>query len=350
MVESSPERSVQPLADDHWPVPWQPVWGESNGLGSHLGSLCVRAALWSTARLPAALLGVLVGALAELGARFGRKRTRAAREFVEQALGPLAAAERERLVRCGWRQLLWVTLDGARLARVPRAELGARFHVEISAEARRALEARRGCLLVTGHLGDWEAAFAVLPTLGVHPVYGVAKPPKNRPLSRALQASRERWGVRVLSRKGAMEAAPKVLAAGGTLGLVVDQRTSGRALLVPFFGRLARCERAPAVLLKRQRVPLVFLACRRAPGLTYELELGDVLFPEEWARRPVEEIVLRVNQGLERLIRAHPEQYVWIHERYRDTPRVQDPRAGARLARRGAGAATEPEGAAEDEA
>src|SRR5262245_9199902 len=209
----------------------------------------------------------------------------------------------------------------------------------MSADARRALESRQGCLIATGHLGNWEAAFAALPTLGLHPVYGVAKPPKNKSFSRVVQASRERWGVRVLSRKGAMGAAPAILRAGGTLALVIDQRTSGRALLVPFFGRLARCERAPAVLLKRQRVPVVLSECRMLAGpLRYVIEFHEVLWPEEWARRSVEEIVLRINQGLERLIRAHPEQYVWIHDRYRGTPRELAPDAPARLGRGAAGA------------
>ncbi|NOT30870.1 MAG: lysophospholipid acyltransferase family protein, partial [Planctomycetes bacterium] len=260
--------------------------------------------------------------------------SRAAREFLRQALGELPARERERLVRRGWLQLLRVTVDTERLVRVPRARLRQHFEVRLSADARRVLDERRGCVLVSGHVGNWEAAFAVLPALGFHPAYGVAKPPKNKFLAQALQASREGWGVRVLSRKGAMADAPAILKAGGTLGLVVDQRTSGRALLVPFFGRLARCERAPAVLLKRQRVPVVLLACRMgAAPLSYEFELSEVLWPEEWARREVEEIVLRINQGLERMIRADPDQYVWIHDRYRDTPRTLESSATARLRR-----------------
>lgn len=331
MVEES--SSAAP-AECEWPVPWQPVWGEADGFGSRAATWAVRAVLAVATRLPERVLGLLLRTLAALGARCGRRRSRAAREFLRQALGELPERERERLVRRGWLQLLRVTVDTERLVRVPRARLRQHFEVRLSEDARRVLDERRGCVLVSGHVGNWEAAFAVLPALGFHPAYGVAKPPKNKFLAQALQASREGWGVRVLSRKGAMADAPLILKAGGTLGLVVDQRTSGRALLVPFFGRLARCERAPAVLLKRQRVPVVLLACRMgAAPLSYELELSEVLWPEEWARREVEEIVLRINQGLERMIRADPDQYVWIHDRYRDTPRALESSATARLRR-----------------
>jgi KDO2-lipid IV(A) lauroyltransferase len=140
--------------------------------------------------------------------------------------------------------------------------------------------------------------------------------------------------VRLLSRKGAMEAAPAILKAGGVLGLIIDQRTSGRALLAPFFGRPARCERAPAVLLKRQRVPIVVVSClETGEPLRFVLEFHEVLQPEEWGRRDVEAIVAHVNACLERRIRACPEQYVWIHDRYRDTPDALAPDAPARILR-----------------
>lgn len=326
-------RESVPPAPSGWPVPWQPVWGTSAGFASRVATWAVRAALAVATRLPEGAIALLLGALAGLGARFDRRRSRAAREFLRQALGELPEAELRRLVRCGWLQLLRVTVDTERLVRVPLQELHAHFALRAGPENRRLLDDRRGCVILTGHFGNWEAGFAGLPTLGLHPVYGVAKPPKNLYLSRALQASRESRGVRVLSRKGAMADAPAILKAGGTIALVIDQRTSGRALLVPFFGRLARCERAPAVLLKRQRVPVAVVACRAtARPLHYEYEIADVLWPEDWARRGVEEIVLRINQGLERLIRAHPEEYVWIHDRYRDTPRER-PEASARLER-----------------
>jgi KDO2-lipid IV(A) lauroyltransferase len=318
-----------------WPVPWQPVWGESAGPFSRLGDWTARAALAGAIRLPQGALDALLGALAAGAQAVDRRRTRAAHEFLRQALGELAPAERERLVQSAWLQLLRVSVDTERLfLRVPAERVRERFEVHASPEARAAFAARRGCLVVTPHLGNWEVPLALLPELGLHPVYGVAKPPKNRFLSQALQASRERRGVRILSRKGAMGAAPAILKAGGTIALVIDQRTSGRALLVPFFGRLARCERAPAVLLKRQRVPIVLSHCLMAARpLTYRVEFGAVLQPDEWARAEVEEIVLRVNQGFERMIRAHPEQYVWIHDRYRDTPRELASGAPARMLR-----------------
>jgi KDO2-lipid IV(A) lauroyltransferase len=320
-----------------WPVPWQPVWGDSAGLGSRIGDWAARGAMGGAIRLPQGGFDALISALAAVGHRFDRRRTTAAREFLRQALGELAPAERERLVRRGWQQLLRVSAETERLfLRVPQGRLHRHIEVQATPEARAAFAARRGAMIASPHLGNWEVALAMLPELGMDPVYGVAKPPKNLFLSQAVQRSRERRGVRMLSRKGAMGAAPAILKAGGTIAMVLDQRTSGRALLVPFFGRLARCERAPAVLLKRQRSPIVISGCLQlARPLTYRIVFGEVLHPDEWARAEVEEIVLRVNQGFERLIREHPEQYIWIHDRYKDTPREIPSGAPPRILRSG---------------
>jgi len=325
-------RAEEPRA---WPVAWQAVEGDSDGFFSRLATLAVRAVLNGAMRLPQGVLAALLSGLARLASLVERRRVRAAHEFLRQALGELAPAELARRTRAAYVQLFRVTLDTERFfAEVPFARVLEHVELVVSPEARAALASGRGGLVVGAHLGNWEVGLTALVASGLHPVYGVAKPPRNRSLSRALQRSRERHGVRILSRKGAMAAAPAVLRAGGVIGMILDQRTSGRALLAPFFGRLARCERAPGVLLKRQRVPIVMARCLMAEEpLHYRLELGLVLDPAEWGARAVEEIVARINQEFERTIRANPEQYVWIHDRYRDTPRTLEAGAAPRMAR-----------------
>lgn len=323
------------LAGD-WPVEWQPVWGEQTGLGARLSTLALRGALTVASRAPDGAVEALVNGLAALAQRFDRRRNQSAREFLRQAYGALPEAELERRVRDAWRHLFRVGVDTERFfLRVPLDETPAHFDVHVSDAARAVLREERGCMLVTAHLGNWEAALSIVPWLGFHPLYGVARPPKNRYLSEIMQATRERRGVRILSRKGAMTAAPAVLKAGGTLGLVIDQRTSGRALLAPFFGRLARCDRSSGVLMKRQKVPIVMLACTLTDRpLHYRLELTEVMWPEDWQRAEVEEIVTHLNGLFEREIRRYPEQYVWIHDRYRDTPTAVDPAGTARILRK----------------
>jgi KDO2-lipid IV(A) lauroyltransferase len=311
------------------------VWGEADGLGARLSTLALRGAVTLASRAPDGAVGAFVDGLAALAQRVDRRRNRSAREFLRQALGELSEDELELRVRAAWRHLFRVGLDTERFfLRVPLDETPAHFELHASDAARAVLAEERGCMLVTAHLGNWEAALSILPWLGFHPLYGVAKPPKNRYLSEIMQATRERRGVRILSRKGAMTDAPAVLKAGASLGLVIDQRTSGRALLAPFFGRLARCDRSSGVLLKRQKVPILMVVCTLTERpLHYRLELTEVMWPEDWQRAEVEAIVAHLNGLFEREIRRYPEQYVWIHDRYRDTPTAVDPDGPARILR-----------------
>ena len=305
-----------------WPVEWQPVEGTADGFGPRLVALAAQVALNTVARLPRGLLDPLIGGLARLGRRIDRRHADAARGFLRQALGPMPATELEERVLQAYRHFLRVAVDTHRFPRVvPREEWAERFDIEWNDDMVRSVRSGEGAVIVTGHIGSWEAALAAMPVVGWDPGYGIAKAVKNRPLSVATQRERERRGVRVLPRRGAMTLAPQVLRAGGAIGMVVDQRANKRPLLASFFGRPARCDRSAAVLLRPARSTCV----RDGHLLTdepqrYRVECFDRILPDEVARMDNRAIVERINRAFEAMIKKHPEQYFWLHDRYRDTP------------------------------
>lgn len=301
-----------------WPAPWQPVWGERGGLAASLESHLVRGLLGGASRLPEALLAPSLSGVARLLKALDRRHATAARDFLRTAFGPeLEGAELERRVTQAYRHFLRILVDGARFARTVPPEQ-AIHHFEVD-EALHELGRREGgTVLVTGHLGDWEASCAALPWLGYDPVYVIARPPKNRPMSQALQADRERRGVRVLPRNGAMRDARKVVEAGGCVGMLLDQRARKKPIAAPFFGRTAHCDRSAGVLLKRLRVPVLVGACFRTDERHhYRIRTSAVLEPDEVADTTPEELATRINRALEELILQAPDQYFWLHDRYR---------------------------------
>ena len=200
----------------------------------------------------------------------------------------------------------------------------------------RVLASPSGAVFVGPHLGNWEAGLMGLPFTGLAPLYGIAKPAKNRPLSRHVQRQRERTGTWILGRHGAFSKSVRVLRAGAYLAMVTDQRARINPVIVPFFGRPAWTEQAPAVLLLRRKVPLVIGACLALEGRRFELVFTRTLWPDDWAGRSVAAVTTEIMQTMEELIRAHPEQYVWIHDRYYKAPAELPPEAeGARSAARG---------------
>ena len=264
-----------------------------------------------------------------------------------------------------YRHFLGMTLRSQRWgARAKRWALGDpswREHVEVdvSEEVREVAARKQGVIVVTAHVGDWESGSALLPLLGFGPpTYPVGRAARNKPLSLYIHRERQRRGVLILPRRGAMEFAGPILGAGGTLALILDQRARKRPVYAPFFGRAARCDRSAGVLLRRFRVPIVFAAC-------YETSDPDrlrfvarrKLEPEDLQGRSPEGIASLVNRELEELIREAPDQYFWLHDRYQggddaeasngrqavtDCPTPAEARAPVGPSDRAAGTGTDP--------
>jgi Kdo2-lipid IVA lauroyltransferase/acyltransferase len=297
--------------------------GARGGLMAWLEYGFVRALLGGVSRLPDGVQRAFVGGAARLAAKVDKRHGDAARSFMRQALG-CAQMERdgdERVVQA-YRHLFQLSLDSEAFERrVPQASLLEHYDFKTCAGFDELMGADTGGLLVTLHVGDWEAGSAAMPHIGMDPAYGVARPPKNRYLSEHLLRVRERKRVRVMPRRGGMQQSGKILENGGWIGLLLDQRPSGKHVLAPFFGRLAPCERSAAVLMKRMGVPVAIGAnFKTARPFHYEFVISRILQPEELAQMSVVEIVTLVNGEMEALILRHPEQYFWLHDRFRNAP------------------------------
>ena len=110
----------------------------------------------------------------------------------------------------------------------------------------------------------------------------------------------------------------------GGVGLqVVDQNQRLRGVFAPFFGRIASCERAAVSLALRRGYPIVVgAALRRGCGFRFDLVAAEPFSPQKTGdkQRDLLQAVSEVNRRLEQLIRRAPEQYLWIHDRYRTQP------------------------------
>lgn len=311
-----------------WPVPWQPLRGDKTGPWREVLSLATRALAATAVRLPGPLRRGAIEGMSRLLKRLLTKRSDVAAAYLTQALGEMPPEELDARVLQAWRHFLRVAVESERFfQRVPLERIREHFDVEWTPDAKRVVESERGCVIAAAHIGNWETATAILPWVGFDPFYGVAKPIRNAPFSKVVQRTRERRGIRLLPRRGAMRDAPKVIEAGGTVGLLLDQRARLKPVMAPLFGRLARCDRSAGVLIRRLKAPVVVAFCYEIPGTDrYRLEFPDCLWPEEVEGKDPVEIATRINRAFERMILRHPDQYFWLHDRYKDTPYEAVPR------------------------
>jgi KDO2-lipid IV(A) lauroyltransferase len=104
------------------------------------------------------------------------------------------------------------------------------------------------------------------------------------------------------------------------LGLLIDQDTKVQSVWVPFFGRLAKTPRAAADLaLRTGAVPMLGFATRVGP-CRYRISMHDVALPEGDAEDAVVALTAALTAGIEAQIRTAPEQWVWLHRRWRSPP------------------------------
>jgi KDO2-lipid IV(A) lauroyltransferase len=183
----------------------------------------------------------------------------------------------------------------------------------------------RAYLIVTGHFGNWEISNYMSGLLG-YITYAIARPLDNPYLEKFLKRFRQKTGQQLLSKKGELDRMHEVLQEGRVLGAMVDQDAGPRGVFVNFFGRPASTHKSIALLALEHRTPIGVVGLYKiGPGMLYQGVYGDLIYPEEFIGRPdaVQAITQRFTTALEEIIRLAPEQYFWLHRRWKHQPAVR---------------------------
>jgi Kdo2-lipid IVA lauroyltransferase/acyltransferase len=187
----------------------------------------------------------------------------------------------------------------------------------------------RPVLLVTPHFGNWEVAGYVTGVVGIKS-YAIARDLDNPHLDRFLRKFRQKTGQTILSKDGDYDRITGVLKAGGIVATLGDQDAGPKGLFVDFFGRPASTHKAVALLaLEHDALLLVTGVPRIGTPMKFAIETEDVIDPRDYADRPdaIKAITERFTQAFERLVRRRPEQYFWLHRRWKHQPPVRKPRS-----------------------
>jgi len=186
-----------------------------------------------------------------------------------------------------------------------------------------ALEEGNGVIFTTGHCGSWELLSARVPIAGV-PMSAAARQLDDLRLDRVVNSMRSRFGTEVILRgPSAGKQMVRALAANRVAALLIDQDIRGiPGVFVPFFGRPAWTPSGAAMLAIRKRCPVLPGFIHRRPDGTHRVEIHPPLrIPSDGTLEDrVEELTAVATAAIERQIRAHPEQWVWMHRRWRTRP------------------------------
>ena len=286
---------------------------------NRLGYAVMRAALAVVGVLPEGLAYRVVGWAGQTYVRFSSKRQKAGLRMLRNAY-PNETDDRKllRLARLGTGNLLKVSLDMMLIGKMVRT---GRFSDRIDMSELAECGQAPPWVGVTGHLGSWECGAMGVAGL-VSQAHVTARLIKN-PLAQAmLLEARRRGGLIIHDRRGGVRGIAPALAQGHVVMQVVDQHQRLRGVTAPFFGEPASCERAAATLAVRRSLPVMVAAgIRTGVGFRFKFVIQEILQPEPSGdlAADVQRLVERMNAALEQLILRFPEQYLWIHNRYRES-------------------------------
>jgi len=181
----------------------------------------------------------------------------------------------------------------------------------------------RGAILFTAHLGAWELTSYGLSLLG-HPISFLVRPIDNPKIEEIVDRYRTRTGNKTLDKFSAARSMVKTLRSGEFLGLLIDLNAlEDEAIFVNFFGVPASTNFMTAKLALRSDVPIIPVF---APwDKTRQKFLLQVNEPVEFERSgdeeaDVRELTTRLTQHFEDQIRRYPDQWLWIHKRWKTRP------------------------------
>ncbi|MBY0521764.1 MAG: lysophospholipid acyltransferase family protein [Gemmataceae bacterium] len=263
--------------------------------------------------------------LAWLAYRIDRRHRLVAHDNLRHAFPEIARPEeRDRLVRSVYLHFCTLLMDILLTPRRLHAH-NWRRHVELP-HVRAMVEAilsPRPVLIVTGHFGNWEMGGYAMGLLGFRTA-AIARRLDNPYLDDFLRRRfREGTGQTILDKNDDYERIQAVLAEGGLLATLGDQDAGQRGLFVDFFGRPASTHKAVVLLAREYQAVMLVIGVRRIGSpMCYEVVVEDVIYPEQYEDKPqaVREMTQRFTSALERLIRRNPEQYFWLHRRWKHEP------------------------------
>jgi KDO2-lipid IV(A) lauroyltransferase len=231
------------------------------------------------------------------------------------AFPDMAADEREQIARRMWDFLGRTFAEAFHLDEI--MDDASRIEVNMTPEAHAQLTTGTGLVVVSLHMGNWEAVAIGAARMGLD-IAGVFQRMKNPLVDAEVMRMRQRLYPLGLFPKGhdAVRRLMRVISAGKAVAVLADTR-EGRGVMVPFFGRLAPTNPFPAVLARGRNVPIMAGYLIRTGTARFRLEVEMIPVSRGGSQQQdVLETTAAIHACFERWIRAHPDQWMWSHRRW----------------------------------
>lgn len=275
--------------------------------------------------LPLALTAALGKAVGSLAYRFDKSHRKRIIENLTTAFGnTLSPAERAAIARKVFQNLSTTALEFARIPWLKRKDLDGYVKCEGIENLTAALSKKKGVLLFTAHFGNWELMAAYYGLSGF-PIDVVARELDSPVAEEFVKWVRTRSGNTVVSKNRAMRRLLKSLSQNGIAGILLDQNVAlAEGVFVDYFGVPACTNKGPALLAEASGAAMVPTFIMRE-GRGHRLVIGKEVELRYSGDREADalENTARCTRVIEEVVRKHPEQWFWVHRRWKTRPQSQ---------------------------
>ena len=271
-------------------------------------------------RLPRSFVHVWTVGLVALSWRFIKRYRVMADKNLKIAYGDrMTAAERNELTRRVFRHFAHAISDFLKAPSMTPEQVKALVKVDSFAPMDDLLARGKGLIFITAHIGNWELLARRAAIHGTH-ITVVARQGDDPAFNALTDHIRESGGYSVHPRGDSPRALLKVLRSNAVIGILPDQKSDD--VFVPFFGQLAGTVAGPAVLALKTGAAILPVFCIRQPDGTYQtIHLPEIdTHSTDNQEADIWRITADITAAVESIVRQYPDQWLWLHDRWKMPP------------------------------
>ncbi len=235
----------------------------------------------------------------------------------------LSDQEKQQILRSNFRNLGKALVEVLRFPKMSKKYLQEKIAISGQENYLAAKEKGRGLLVLTAHVGNWEMSSHAHSAAG-YPLNLVVRPLDNRFLDKMVTRRRTMYGNKILARREGLRQIIAALKQNEAIGILMDQNTKRKqGIFVDFFGKPACTTPVIATLALRYDVPVIPGFIVRTGFDTHTLRFGSETPIQKTGnfRKDIEVNTAHFNKIIEEFIRQYPDQWFWIHNRWKTQPR-----------------------------
>lgn len=186
----------------------------------------------------------------------------------------------------------------------------------------KACEKGKGVIVLTAHFGNWELLGQALSVHFPCPFSGLAKTQSNRLVNEQINRRRRLFGTKVIPMETSLRDVLRALGDGGMVAIAADQAAPKENIPMEFFGTMVPTHIGPSVLSLKMESPIVAVFAVRSADGSYDAHVTEV--PSDDLKGHSDENVIELTRRhvkiTEDIIRQYPDQWLWMHKRWKHVP------------------------------